>query len=119
MFLVHRLEYTNWISNLLLCVVISYILYSRKFSLGLSFMDDQCFTSIKYNRAYINHQKSDLLKISCYNGIHIGMFYYTLGNIRPELRSTHCAIQLFACVTSPYLEKYGFVAPLYPRCKYP
>ena len=42
------------------------------------------------------------------------MFYYTLGNIRPELRSTHRAIQLIACVTSPNLEKYGFEAVLRP-----
>ena len=33
-------EYTNWVSNLLLCLVISYVLYSTKFSLGSSFLDD-------------------------------------------------------------------------------
>ena len=44
----------------------------------------------------------------------LAMFYYTLGNIRPELRSTHRAIQLIACVTSPNLEKYGFEAVLRP-----
>lgn len=43
-----------------------------------------------------------------------GMFYYTLGNIRPELRSSHRAIQLIACVTSPNLDKYGFEAVLDP-----
>ena len=44
------------------------------------------------------------------------MFYYTLGNIRPELRSTDRAIQLIiiACITSPNLEKYGFEAVLRP-----
>ena len=44
----------------------------------------------------------------------IGMFYYTLGNLRPELRSTQRSIQLIACVTSPILEKYGFEAVLRP-----
>ena len=44
----------------------------------------------------------------------IGMFYYMLGNLRPELRSTHRSIQLIACVTSPNLVKYGFDAVLDP-----
>ena len=44
----------------------------------------------------------------------IGMFYYTLGNLRPELRSTHRAIQLIACVKSGILEKYGFQSILKP-----
>ena len=42
------------------------------------------------------------------------MFYYTLGNIRPELRSTQRSIQLIACVTSNNLQKYGFEAVLKP-----
>ena len=45
------------------------------------------------------------------------MFYYTLGNLRPELRSTHRAVQLIACVTSVNLEKYGFGAVLEPFIK--
>ena len=36
-----------------------------------------------------------------------GMFYYMIGNIRPELRSTHRCIQLIACVTSRNIEKWG------------
>lgn len=44
----------------------------------------------------------------------LGMFYYTLGNIRPELRSTHRSVQLIACVTSKNLEKYGFAPVLRP-----
>lgn len=44
----------------------------------------------------------------------IGMFYYTLGNLRPELRSTHRAVQLIACVTSPNIKKYGFDPILRP-----
>lgn len=46
-----------------------------------------------------------------------GMFYYVLGNLRPELRSTHCAIQLIACVECPVLEKYGFEKVLAPFIK--
>ena len=45
---------------------------------------------------------------------YIGMFYYTLGNLRPELRSLQRSIQLIACVTSQNLEKYGFEAVLEP-----
>ena len=44
----------------------------------------------------------------------IGLFYYTIGNLRPELRSTHRAIQLVACVTSPCLKRYGFESILKP-----
>ena len=44
----------------------------------------------------------------------VGLFYYTLGNIRPELRSTQRSIQLIACVTSPILVKYGFQSILKP-----
>lgn len=39
---------------------------------------------------------------------------YTIGNLRPELRSTHRAIQLVACVTSPCLKRYGFESILKP-----
>ena len=42
------------------------------------------------------------------------MFYYTLGNLRPELRSTQRSIQLIACVKSQTLAKYGFEAVLKP-----
>ena len=45
---------------------------------------------------------------------YVGMFYYTLGNLRPELRSTQRSIQLIACVKSPLLGKYGFEAVLRP-----
>ncbi len=44
----------------------------------------------------------------------IGMFYYILGNIRPELRSTHRVFQLIACVESPVLSEYGFKNVLHP-----
>ena len=47
----------------------------------------------------------------------IGMFYYVLGNLRPELRSTHRAIQLIACVECPDLDKYGFEKVLDPFIK--
>ncbi len=47
----------------------------------------------------------------------VGMFYYVLGNIRPELRSTTRTIQLIACVESPILSKYGFTKVLEPFVK--
>lgn len=43
-----------------------------------------------------------------------GLFYYILGNLRPELQSTHRAIQLIACVTTSNLKKYGFQDVLQP-----
>ena len=45
---------------------------------------------------------------------HAGMFYYTLGNFRPQLRSTQQAVQLIACVSCPNLVKYGFTPVLEP-----
>ena len=45
---------------------------------------------------------------------HTGMFYYTLGNFRPQLRSTQQAVQLIACVSCSNLEKYGFGPVLEP-----
>ena len=53
----------------------------------------------------------------CVFSLCIGMFYYMLGNLRPELRSTQRSIQLLACVTSQNLEKYGFEAVLKPFIK--
>ena len=44
----------------------------------------------------------------------LDVFYYTIGNFRPELRSTHCCIQLIAVVTHPLLKKYGFREILNP-----
>ena len=45
---------------------------------------------------------------------HTGMFYYTLGNFRPQLRSTQQAVQLIACVSCSNLQKYGFGPVLEP-----
>lgn len=42
------------------------------------------------------------------------MFYYMIGNLPPELRSSQRAIQLVACVTSPLIKKYGFEPILQP-----
>lgn len=47
----------------------------------------------------------------------VGLFYYTLANLRPELRSSHKAIQLIACVSCPVLSKYGFKPILEPFIK--
>ena len=44
----------------------------------------------------------------------VGMFYYTVGNLRPELRSTQRAIQLIACVTSSHIADYGLQPILQP-----
>ena len=43
-----------------------------------------------------------------------GVFYYIIGNVRPELRSTQRAIQLVACVKSKYIKTYGFKRVLDP-----
>lgn len=50
-------------------------------------------------------------------GLSIGMFYYTIGNLCPELRSTDRSIQLIACVECPTLLKYGFDEVLAPFIK--
>lgn len=49
--------------------------------------------------------------------LYSGMFYYTLGNLRPELRSTHKVVQLIVCVSCPILGKYGFESILKPFIK--
>ncbi len=45
---------------------------------------------------------------------YLGVFYYMIGNIRPELRATQRAIQLIACVKSDYIKEYGFQPVLKP-----
>lgn len=42
------------------------------------------------------------------------MFYYSIGNLPPELRSTQRAIQLIACVSAPNIQEYGLAAILQP-----
>ena len=49
-------------------------------------------------------------KISAY----LGVFYYMIGNIIPELRVTQRAIQLIACVKSDYIKENGFEPVLKP-----
>ena len=44
----------------------------------------------------------------------IAMFYYTIGNLSPELRSSQRAIQLVACVKALHIEEYGFEPILKP-----
>ena len=46
--------------------------------------------------------------------ISTAVFYYTIGNIDPALRSTLRCIQLVACVTTPILQKYGYEMILKP-----
>ena len=44
----------------------------------------------------------------------LGLFYYIIANLRPELRSTYRCIQLISIVMSPVLIKYGFDEVLKP-----
>lgn len=44
----------------------------------------------------------------------LGMFYFTLGNLRPELRSTQRSIQLISCVSSENIKRYGMHEILKP-----
>ena len=44
----------------------------------------------------------------------LGMFYYTIANLPPALRSAHRCIQLIAVISCPLLRKYGFSEVLKP-----
>ncbi len=44
----------------------------------------------------------------------IGIFYYTLGNIRPRLRSSLKSIHLVCVVKTKLIQKYGINAVLEP-----
>ena len=48
---------------------------------------------------------------------YVGVYYYTIGNLPPELRSTYRSIQLIACVQPPDLKKYGHSKILKPFIK--
>ena len=48
-----------------------------------------------------------LYTISC---IHVGAFYFTLGNVNPKFRSKLKSIQLVALVKRVHLVKYGMNA---------
>ena len=43
-----------------------------------------------------------------------GVFYYSIGNFSPALRSTHRSIHLVAVVSCPLLRKHGFKEVLKP-----
>ena len=48
-------------------------------------------------------------------GIHkLDMFYYTLGNLNPKVRSKHCAVRLLGIANSHLVKKYGHNAILRP-----
>ena len=48
-------------------------------------------------------------------GMHkVDMFYYTLGNLNPKLRSKRCAVRLLAIVNGKLVKKYGYNAVLEP-----
>jgi hypothetical protein len=44
----------------------------------------------------------------------LDMFYYTLANLEPQIRSKRCAIRLLAIVKSNLVKKYGYNAILRP-----
>ena len=48
------------------------------------------------------------------HGFVSALFYFTLGNIRPKLRSSLKCIHLIACVTYPNLQNDGFQKVLQP-----
>lgn len=50
----------------------------------------------------------------CTHYIHVGMFYYLLGNLSPYLRSQLRSILLLAAVKAPIIEKYGVDVVLEP-----
>lgn len=61
----------------------------------------------------------DALEVCNPLGSHAGthkldMFYYTLGNLNPKVRSKRCAIRLLAIVNSKLVKKYGYNAILKP-----
>ena len=44
----------------------------------------------------------------------VDMFYYTLGNFNPKVRSKRCAIRLLGIVNAKLVKKYGYDAVLKP-----
>ena len=46
--------------------------------------------------------------------MYVGLFYYAIANLRPELRSTDLCVQLISCITSPILKTCGFERVLKP-----
>lgn len=46
--------------------------------------------------------------------LHVGVFYFTLGNVNPKFRSKLKSIQLVALVRRVHLVKYGMNAVLRP-----
>ena len=49
-----------------------------------------------------------------FNLYYIGLFYFTLGNIKPKFRSTLQAIQLLCAVKTECIKKYGIDEVLKP-----
>lgn len=73
-------------------------------------------------------EKPDALQVIIYHdavevcnplGSHAGrhkvdMFYYTLGNLHPKVRSKHCAVRLLGIANAKLVKKYGYNAVLQP-----
>ncbi|XP_028418281.1 uncharacterized protein LOC114543534 [Dendronephthya gigantea] len=80
----------------------------------------------KNDRLFVDHKDAliiiiyhDALEVCNPLGSHTGthkvdMFYYTLGNLSPKIRSKRCAIRLLAIVKSNLVKKYGYNAILKP-----
>ena len=46
--------------------------------------------------------------------MHVGAFYFTIGNLSPKYRSQVSTIQLVALVKASFISKYGMDAVLKP-----
>ncbi|XP_065901791.1 uncharacterized protein [Dysidea avara] len=88
---------------------------------------DYCYASFIRNDPYFQDNENALQlllyfdevevcdALASHRGEHkLGLFYYTIANLRPELRSTHRSIQLVAVVKSSLLANYGFSEALKP-----
>lgn len=62
----------------------------------------------------VGKETAFLLICYCMHNIHVGIFYYTLGNISPEFRSSTKMIQLLAVVKHSVLKSYGIDRVLQP-----
>ncbi|XP_011883997.1 PREDICTED: uncharacterized protein LOC105571135 [Vollenhovia emeryi] len=69
-----------------------------------------CNDEVRLNVENARAQEGDVLKCQCKKS----MFYWTLANIPPEVRSTQNTVQLLAIVKTEYLKKGGLQKVLEP-----
>ena len=60
------------------------------------------------------HKLGMLILHYCFITLYLGIFYYTLGNLRPHLRSSLKSVQLVCIVKVKYIQKYGINSVLEP-----